>query len=159
MLLNYAELVLVLTPARYNLPCPVNFQQPLYGLPRKRARAIRRWLVDHFELRLEPPVADGCDDSNRLGVLMLKSLVGQAHTLWDSVERRDEVGVLGPTYSHKGTEKEITSQRVLHAIITDLSSFSGFVAAWEDQLNRSVSKTYSWPPCPGSSRYVLTRKI
>jgi len=158
MLLNYSELVLVLTPARYNSPCSVSFQQPLYALPRQRGRAIRQWLLDHFELRVEPPVTDGYSDSDRLASLMLMSLAGQAHTLWDSVKRRNDLGVLGPTYSRKGREGQIPADRVLQAIQGDLSSLHGFNAIWEDELQRSPPTLYSWPACPVASHYVLVRK-
>jgi len=90
---------------------------------------------------------------------MLKSLVGQAHTLWDSVKRRDKLGVLGPLCSHQGEQGEITPDRVLHAIRSDLCSFSGFRAAWEDELQQPAPTSYSWPACPSSSRFVLIRKV
>lgn len=59
MLLNYTEFVLVITPARYNTPCPVSFQQKEYQLPRQRGRELRRWLQKHFLLVLDPPGNDG----------------------------------------------------------------------------------------------------
>jgi hypothetical protein len=158
MLLNYSELVLVVTPARYNSPCLLSFQQPLYALPRKRGREIRRWLLDYFELHLEPPASDGCDDTTRLESLMLQSLVKQAHTLWESVRHRDELGVLGPTCLQKSEEREIGADQVLQAIRSDLSSFSGFRVAWEQEIKQSAPTSYAWPACPSSSRYVLVRK-
>lgn len=158
MLLNYAELVLVVTPARYDLPCRVSFQQPLYALPRKRARAIRRWLTKHFELHLNPPTPDGYDDSSRLESLMLRSLVGQAHTLWRSVEQQDELCVLGPTCTQKGKERQIMAEQVVGAISADLSSFPGFKVAWDDELKRAAPSSYVWPACPPLTCYVLVRK-
>ena len=95
MLLNYAELVLVVTPARYSSPSSVNFQQTVYQLPRQRSREMRCWLLENFRLMLDPPVEDGYNDDERLDALLLKSLLGQAHTLWASVKCRQELGVVG----------------------------------------------------------------
>ena len=158
MLLNSSELVLVVTPARYDSPCCVNFQQPLYALPRKRGQENHHWILQHFELHLAPPAADGYDDTTRLESLMLESLVEQTHTLWDSVKRRDEIGVLGPTCSQKGKEREIDADRVLQAICSDLFSFSGFKEAWMDAAHQLASTSYAFPACPPSSRYILVCK-
>jgi len=154
MLLNYAELVLVLTPSRYSSPCPVSFEQTLYGLPRQRSRELRGWLLQNFELVLDPPVQDGYNDKERLEQLLLKSLVGQAHTLWDSVKRREELGVYGVTITKGEKEREITAHQVLSAIEEDLSDFPGFTM-WEDE---PAPTSYSWPASPGSSCYVLKSK-
>ena len=48
MLLNYAELVLVMTPARYSSPSSVNFQQTVYQLPHQRSREMHCWLLENF---------------------------------------------------------------------------------------------------------------
>lgn len=158
MLLNYTELVLVVTPARYNTPSPVSFQQMEYQLPRQRGREMRRWLQRHFLLVLDPPVDDGNKDNDRLEALMLKSLLGQAHTLCESLKRRIELGVIGAKASKGGLEKEVTPSRVLRAIGQDLSDFPGF-DMWDDELLLPAPNTYAWPAPPNSSSYVLKRRI
>jgi hypothetical protein len=158
MLLNYVELALVLTPARYNSPSPVSFQQAMYKLPRSCGRIIRHWLVNNFEMILDPPVSDGYEDETRLEGLMLTSLVGQAHTLWDSVKRRDELGVDGPTCLKGGREMEINQSQVLDAIQRDLSSFPHFKRSWPKELRQPVPKSYCWPVAPASSCYKLRLK-
>ena len=60
----------------------------------------------HFKLHFALPAADGYDVTTKLESLMLESLVEQTHTLWDSVKCRDEIGVLRPTCSQKGKERE-----------------------------------------------------
>lgn len=157
MLMNYAELVLVVTPSRYSSPCPVSFKEPLYQLPRQRSREMRRWLKAHFFLVLEPPVDDGYEDETRLEGLMLESLLGQAHTLWDSIKRRHQLGVIGAKASKGGEDKNITPSQVARAITQDLSSFPGF-NTWEDVLADPVPTSYSWPAPPHPSRYIVKRK-
>ncbi|KAE9389210.1 hypothetical protein BT96DRAFT_1070903 [Gymnopus androsaceus JB14] len=68
----------------------------------------------------------GYNDKERLEQLLLKSLLGQAHTLWDSVKRREELGVYGVTITKGEKEREITAHQVLSAIEEDLSDFPGF---------------------------------
>ena|SRR5579875_2349281 len=154
-LLNYAEFSLVVNPKRYSSPSPVSFQQPLYQLPRERGRAIRSWLEANFVLELDPSVEGEKADLRRL---MLKSLVGQAHTLLDSVQRSDELGVLGAAYEKGSEEKTITGKQVLQAIRQDLFSFPGFRRSWEEQLQQQAPKLYSWPDPPKPSRYILKLK-
>lgn len=89
-LLNFAELVLVLTPSRYNIPCLVSFTQTVYGLPRKRSREIRRWLQANFILVMDPPGDDGYDDDTRLEEMSLDWFLQHAHLLLDSVRWREE---------------------------------------------------------------------
>ena len=154
MLLNYAELVLVLTPSRYGSPCPVSFEQTIYRLPRQRSREMRCWLVKNFELVLDPPVHDGYIDQERLEELLLRSLIRQAHTLWDSIKCREELEVYGVKISNGVKEKEVIANQVLSAIKEDLSDFPGFTM-WEDE---PAPMLYSWPAPPGSSHYVLKCK-
>lgn len=156
MLLNYAELVLVVTPARYSSPCLVSFSQTVYQLPRQRSREMRCWLLENFQLMLDPPVQDGYNDEERLDALLLKSLRGQAHTLWASVKRRQELGVVGAKFSEGYRDKQITSSQVLSAISQDLVDFPGF-SMWTDKLLAPTS--YTWPAPPDSSRYVIRRKV
>jgi hypothetical protein len=153
--LNYAEFSLVVNPARYSSPSPVSFQQPLYKLPRERARQMRRWLEANLILELDPPV-DG--ENTSLRDLMLKSLVGQAHTLLDSVQRSDELGVLGAAYQKGTEEKFITGNQVLQAIRHDLFSFPGFRKFWEEELSHPAPELYSWPDPPKPSRYIMKLK-
>ncbi|KAF5343519.1 hypothetical protein D9757_014940 [Collybiopsis confluens] len=158
MLLNYSELVLVLTPARYAPHSLLSFSQNLYGSPKQRGRAIRRWLVKNFELVLDPPFPDGLDNTNRLNRPMLQSLVGQAHTLWDSVARQEELGVMGSTFKQGRVEEEISPDRVLEAICQDLASFPGFATSWQEQLAKPVPNSYCWPAAPAGSRYAMRAK-
>lgn len=155
MLLNYAELVLVVTPSRYSTPSTASFQQNVYGLPRKRGREMRRWLQRNFLLVLDPPTDDGHGDNGRLGALLAKSLLGQAHTLWETAKRRDDLGVIGAIAD--GRDKEITPSQVLSAIEEDLSEFPGF-SMWKEELLKPAPSSYSWPAPPGSSRYILKRR-
>ena len=178
MLLNYSELVLVITPQRYGNSPSHTFDHSLYRLPRQRGRAIRRWLVNHFQLTLSPPAVDGFSDATRLEGLMLRSLVGQARTLWDSVERRHELGVVGSMYykeRSKGEEDEegegedenedgeheveISADEVLEAIRCDLSSFPGFMEAWDKELGNPVPVSYRWPIPPKGSHYVMKERL
>lgn len=156
MLLNYTELVLVLTPCRYHSPPLVNFQQVVYQLPRQCSREIRQWLVENFQLRLHPPIGDGYEDNERLNALMLKSLVGQAHTLWQSVKHRQDLGVVGANFSKGGQDREITHAQVLSAIREDLAEFPGFYMG-DDVMLQSAPTSYSWPAPPKSSCYILHR--
>lgn len=136
MLLNYAELVLVVTPSRYNTPCSVSFQQSVYGLPRRRSRQMRRWLVEHFVLVLDPDFDDGYQDDERLERLLLKSVLGQAHTLWAALDRQQDLGVIGATWSKNGSRKrEISSAQVKFVLLfriccTSLVSTSGMTNSW-----------------------------
>ena len=116
---------------------------------------MRSWLVANFIVELDPPV-DG--EITNLRHLMLKSLAGQAHTLLDSVQRSEELGVVGAAYRKGGQEKSITGNQVLQAIRHDLASFPGFRESWEGQLKQAPPKLYSWPDPPSSSRYVIKRK-
>lgn len=154
MLLNYTELVLVLTPARYVNPSSLNFENVMYRLPRKRSRELRSWLAKHFQLRLDPPVPDGYTDENRLTALLLRSLSGQAHTLWDSVKRRPVLGVLGEFVSKGGHDKQIAPAQVLSAIREDLSDFPGF-SMGADVIVKQAPPSYRFPLPPKKSRYVL----
>ena len=158
MLLNYAELVLVVTPARYSSPSSVNFQQTVYQLPHQRSCKMHCWLLENFRLLLDPPVEDGYNDDERLDALLLKSLLGQAHTLWASVKRRQELGVVGAKSSKGRRETQITHSQVLSAISKDLSDFPGF-SMWKDELLNPAPTLYSWPAPPDSSHYVLRRKV
>lgn len=155
MLLNYAELVLVLTPCRYNSPPLVNFQQLVYQLPRQRSREIRQWLVKNFQLQIDPPIDDGYEDNERLQALMVKSLVGQAHTLWQSVKHRQDLGVVGAKSSRGGQDRQISHVQVLSAIREDLAEFPGFDFD-NDVILQTAPTSYSWPAPPESSRYILT---
>lgn len=157
MLLNYAELVLVLTPCRYDTPCLVSFQQPVYQLPRQRARELRSWLTKNFKLTLEPPSPDGHSDDDRLEALMIKSLCGQACTLWHSIKSRHRLGVVRANFSQGGHETEISPGQVLAAINSDLSSFSGFSLQYRDLVK--PPSTYCWPGAPGGSRFALKPKL
>lgn len=157
MLCNYGELVLVLTPWRYNTPSTVNFQQDFYRLPRQRSREIRRWLNRNFYLTLDPPVPDGFTDQTRLNGLLLQFLSGQAHTLCHSVKQRETLGVLGANASQDGQEKEITHAQVLSAICEDLSSFPGFSLTSKEFLNPAPT-SYMFPPPPSSTQYVVRMK-
>lgn len=154
MLLNYAELVLVLTPWRYDTPSSVSFEQTMYRLPRQRSREIRSWLVRNFKLTIDPPRFDGHSDEDRLEALMLQSLSGQAHTLWHSLQRRDTLGVVGPNAIKANEESEITAAQVLAAIREDLSDFPGF-SMGDDVLAMPAPTSYCWPGAPMSSRYAL----
>lgn len=151
MLLNYAELVLVLTPSRYNSPSLVSFQQVLYKLPRQRSREMRQWLVANFKLLLDPPVDDGYKNDERLNLLMVKSLVGQAHTLWRSVKDRQDLGVVG---AKSPKDRQITHAQVLAAIRDDLADFPGFSLS-KDELLQPAPTSYCWPAPPESCNYVL----
>lgn len=157
MLLNYAELVLVVTPWRYDSPSLVSFEQVMYDLPRKRSRELRSWLVKHFKLMLDPPRFDGYTDDNRLEGLMLKSLSGQAHTLWHSIKNRHKLGVMGAKSSRGGQEREINAAQVLAAIRKDLSDFPGF-AMDNEELMRPPPTSYCWPAPPMSSCYIMQMK-
>lgn len=157
MLLNYAELVLVVTPWRYDSPSLVSFEQVMYQLPRKRSRELRSWLVKNFKLTLDPPHSDGYTDEDRLEGLMLQSLSGQAHTLWHSIKDRRNLGVVGAKSSKGGQEKEITAAQVLAAIREDLSDFPGF-SMGNDVLMKPAPTSYCWPAAPISSCYVLEMK-
>lgn len=157
MLMNYAELVLVVTPSRYSSPCPVSFQDPVYELPRQRSREMRRWAQAHFALVLDPPIDDGYEDETRLEELMLRSLLGQAHTLWDLIKKRHKLGVIGAKASKGGEDKNITPSQVARAIGQDLTEFPGFTT-WADEVANPVPTSYSWPAPPESSRYVMKRK-
>lgn len=155
MLLNYAELVLAVTAHRYNDSSPASFRIGLYGLPRQRSRAIRTWLVENFELKLDPPVDDGHSDRSRLPALMLQSLCGQACTLLKAVQQRRKIGVFG-AYRMKGDkEVEIKPSEVFEAIKDDLKNFPGF--SMPQSLLDNPPASYCWPAAPESSRYVLTR--
>lgn len=157
MLLNYAELVLVVTPWRYDSPCLVSFQQPIYQLPRQCSRELRAWLTKNFKLTLEPPGgADGYTDEDRLPALMTKFLHGQACTLWRSIRNRDKLGVVGAISSRHGKENEITPGQVLAAIQSDLSDFPGFSLQPRDLVK--PPSTYCWPAAPGASRFALKLK-
>lgn len=112
----------------------------------------------HFILVLDPPVDDGHKDDDRLEALMLKSLLGQAQTLWTSLKRKQTLGVITATASKGGLDKEVTASRVLCAIGQDLSDFPGF-NKWKEQLLLPAPTTYTWPTPPDSSCYVLKRKI
>lgn len=155
--MNYAELVLVLTPARYSLPEMFSFENVVFKLPRQRSREIRSWLIKNFQLTLDPPCSDGYTDGNRLECLLLKSLSGQAHTLWHSVKSRQALGVVGEIVFQGGQEREITSGQVLSAIRTDLEGFPGFSMSPQDLL-KPAPASYSFPAAPKSSRYALRRK-
>lgn len=157
MLMNYGELVLVLTPSRYSSPCPVSFQQSLYQLPRLRSRDMRAWVTKHFELVLDPPFDDGQEDHARLEAMMVKFLLGQAHTLWESVKRRQQIGVVGAMSSKRGEEKEIKASQVLSAIGEDLSDFLG-LGVWDEELLNPAPALYSWPLPPKGSQYRLRLK-
>lgn len=154
MLMNYTELVLVLTPARYSNPSSFNFENIVYKLPRQRSRELRSWLVKNFQLVLVPPVQDGFTDHNRLEGLLLQSLTGQAHTLWESVKCRPFLGVLGETISKGGQDRQITPGQVLSSIREDLSSFPGFCMD-PDVVAKPAPKSYCFPAAPKTSRYVL----
>lgn len=156
MLANYAELVLVLTPWRYDTPCMVSFDQPLYGLPRERSRELRSWLVKNFELTLDPPVFDDFTNDTRMAALMAKSLSSQACTLFHSIRHRRKLGVCGANATHGDKEKEITPGQVLKALNADLSEFPGFSMSYGELLNPPSS--YCWPSAPHSSRYLLKKK-
>jgi hypothetical protein len=163
MLLNYSELALITTPSRYNSPCLLNFEQPLYRLPRQCGREIRGWLLENFQLFLDPPVRDGFDDEGRLKALLRKTLLGQAHKLWDDLKRRDELDAFGPVCviaaKETGDEatQEITANQVLAAILEDLSGTPDFdfSAHWSEQTRNSAPPSYAWPTPPAGSKYVL----
>lgn len=154
MLMNYTELVLVLTPGRYADQSLFNFEQVVYKLPRQRSRQMRSWLVKHFKLVLDPPAVDGYTDDQRLNALLLQSLTGQAHTLWESVKRRPTLGVLGEVVSKGGQDREITPGQVLKAIREDLSGFPGFCLD-ADVIVKPAPESYCFPVAPKSSRYVI----
>lgn len=97
-------------------------------------------------------------DDNRLEALMLKSLLGQAHTLCESLKCRMKLGVIGAKASKDSLEKEVTASRVRHAIGQDLSDFPGF-DMWDDELLMPAPETCAWPAPPSPSRYVLKRRI
>ncbi|KIK58435.1 hypothetical protein GYMLUDRAFT_246135 [Collybiopsis luxurians FD-317 M1] len=116
-------------------------------------------------LVLDPPTADGYTNESRLEALMLKSLVGQTHTLWDSINCCNELGVVGPTYKELEEDKDgdegknegeenattVTAQQVLHAIQQDLFSYPGFKLLWGQTLLEIPPPTYVWPPAPKGS--------
>lgn len=156
MLLNYAELVLVVTPYLYNSPCLLSFQIPMYRLPRQRSRELRSWLVKNFKLTLEPPGSDGFTDDNRLEALMTKSLCRQASTLWNSIRNRHELGVHGAHCSRNAKDKEISAAQVLAAIQSDLSGFPGFSLEYQSIVE--PPPTYCWPAAPEGSSYALKIK-
>lgn len=157
MLMNYAELVLVLTPARYCRPDMFSFSNVIFNLPRQRSREIRSWVVKNFQLILDPPCSDGYTDVNRLECLLLKSLTGQAHTLWHSVKSRRTLGVVGEIVLKDGQEKQITAGPVLSAIRTDLAEFPGFSMGPQDLL-KPAPTSYGFPAAPKSSSYALRMK-
>ena len=107
---------------------------------------------------LDLPVEDGYNDDKRLDALLLKSLPGQAHTLWASVKCRQELGVVGAKSSKGRRETQITHSQVLSAISKDLLDFPGF-SVWKDELLNPAPTLYSWPAPPDSSHYVLRRKV
>lgn len=154
MLLNYSELVLVLTPARYVNPSLFNFENVIYQLPRKRSCEMRSWLAKNFQLRLDPPVCDGFTDDTRLTAVLLQSLTGQAHMLWESVKRRAVLGVLGEFVSKGGQDRQIAPAQVLSAIREDLSGFPGF-SMGADVVVKQAPPSYCFPLPPKKSRYVL----
>lgn len=154
MLLNYTELVLVLTPGRYSNPSLFNFEDVVYKLPRQRSRELRSWLQKNFQLVLDPPVSDGYTDEDRLTGLLLQSLSGQAHTLWASVKQRPVLGVLGEFVSKSGQEKQIAPIQVLTAIREDLSDFPGF-SMGTDVVVKQAPQSYRFPQAPKNSRYVV----
>lgn len=153
MLLNYTELVLVLTLARYSNPSLLNFENVIYKLPRKHSRELRLWLAKNFQLCLDPPVRDGYTDDNRLTGLLLQSLSGQAHTLWESVKRRPVLGVLGKFVSKDGQDKQIAPVQVLSAIRADLLGFPGF-SMGADVVVKQAPLSYRFPLPLKKSRYV-----
>ena len=164
MLLNYAELVLVVTPSRYDPASSISFRDNLYRKPRECSRALRRWILKHFELTLDGSRNDEYTNSDRLESLMLKSLVQQAHLLWHSVQNRDALGVLGSTYlvQNDGSEwvdQEISAEEVAEAITNDLSSFPGFTSAWKTAIhNSSPPASYRWPQAPKDMKYIVRFK-
>lgn len=152
--MNYTELVLVLTPARYsNLPS-FNFGNVVYRLPRQRTRQLRSWLVKNFQLLLDPPGCDGHTDDDRLDAMLLQSLSGQAHTLWDSVKGRPALGVLGEVITKDGQDRQITAAQVLAAIRKDLLGFPGFTMG-PDIIAKQAPTSYRFPAAPKNSRYVI----
>lgn len=157
MLCNYAELILVLTPSRYCQGSLIGFRQSVFGLPRRRSRQIRFWLIKHFQLVLVPPSLDGLTDENRLQVVLLRFISDQTHTLWASVKRRQEIGVVGAMHVKEGQEVEITAAQVLAAIREDLAGFPGFCMG-APELSKPAPPTYRFPAAPPRSRYVLRRK-
>lgn len=158
MLLNYAELALVLTPLRYCAPTSFTFDSVVFKSPRQRSRKIRSWLVENFQLTLDPPVCDGYTDENRLSALLLKSLSGQIHLLWHSVKHRPALGVMGEMVIQGDQERQITSVQVLSAINKDLADFPGFSMDPEDFL-KPPPLSYCFPAAPKSSRYAVRMKV
>lgn len=154
MLMNYTELVLVVTPARYSNSPSFNFENVVYKLPRQRSRELRSWLVKHFQLVLDPPGGDEYTDDDRLQAILLQSLSGQAHTLWNSVKRRPFLEVLGEVVFKDGQDRQIGSAQVLTAIRTDLASFPDFTMG-TDVIVQQAPSSYSFPAAPQNSRYVL----
>lgn len=131
-----------------------NFEDVVYRLPRQRGRELRSWLRKNFQLVLEPPVIDGYTDEDRLTGLLLKSLSGQAHTLWASVKQRPVLGVLGEYILKNGEEKQIAPIQVLTAIREDLADFPGF-SMGTDVVVKLAPQSYRFPPAPNNSRYVV----
>lgn len=158
MLLNYVELVRVVTPRRYEKAYINTPEGVVYQIPRKCGRALRRWLVRNFQLALDPPVDDGYTDKTRLGSLMTRSLMGQCHTLLDSIKRSKQIGVFRATVERDGAEKEITTAQVQSVLLSDLSSFPRFKEAWKAELQRDAPSTYRFPRPPGSSAYIVQFK-
>lgn len=140
-LLNFAELVLVLTPSRYNIPCLVSFQQTVYGLPRKRSREIRRWLQANFILVLDPPDDDGYEDDTRLAEMSLDWFLQHAHLLLDSVRRREERGVFGAKCFDGHQQQEISADQVYNALCQDIATFIG-----QKKWDRWTTQLASDPP-------------
>ena len=145
MLLNYTELALIVNPSRYDTPCTVTFQQALYKLPQEHGWEMHCWLVKNFVLELDPPTPD---QMMSLESLMLNSLMGQAHTLLQSIRRSEELGVLGAAFNKRGQEWDVTDKEVLNVIQQDLFAFPGFKQAWNKWQGTLAPELYSCPTPP-----------
>ncbi|KIK51249.1 hypothetical protein GYMLUDRAFT_64930 [Collybiopsis luxurians FD-317 M1] len=159
MLLNYAELVSVVTPARYDSLELETFDPKPYLLPHKCARELRRWLCRHFQLTLEPPADDGHRDAERMEAILETSLLCQAHKLWTDVKQHAKLAVVGSTCSRlrksKEVVEEITAAQVKDAIDSDLSDFPRFSERWPIETMKTPPPSYAFPSPLNGCRYVV----
>jgi hypothetical protein len=156
MLLNYSELVSVLTPARYASTSRTAFAE--VEIPRRRGREVRDWLTLNFELTLDPPGDKEYGDVVDLKGLLLNSLLEQAHKLCDDMKRRNALGVSGSSYWKDGVQEEITSQQVVDAVVADLAFIPSFQTLWTAEIAKEPPSSYSLTP-PNGHRYLLRQKL
>ncbi|KIK53533.1 hypothetical protein GYMLUDRAFT_250345 [Collybiopsis luxurians FD-317 M1] len=158
MLLNFSELVSVVTPSRYNEAD--GFDNTAFKIARQHGRELRKWLNEHFILSLVPPSKNRQQDTDVLGTLLVNSLAQQVHKLLHNIQRWDSLGVSSSTYvDEKDVEREITAVQVQRAILNDLSDVPSFKELWSTENRKEPPSSYCLPLPPAGTRYIVTRRV